>query len=355
MIKKIILPKTEKGNDPADHVGDTEYESKVINLLKENKAPNPLSWVDDYTISNEEAEMIAEPEYIIDSLIVSGHLIAVVAKPNGGKTTIFLHLSGEMVANGHEVIYVNSDISASDSKSFRAKAIRLGVKALFPDMKTGKSMDDIVSHLKELNSSDQDLQDYVFVFDTFKKMADVINKSSTKKILQLLRGLTAKGATIILLAHTNKYEDADGKPIFEGTGDLRSDIDEMLYLIPEKHTDGSMTVSVEPDKTRAAIERMTFKITKDREVHRLDEYVDVAKEKANEKRLYEDQEAIDAIKEAITAKNIKQIDILNFCKTRFISTRKAREVLKRYKTDQIKKLWIEDRGFEKNTMFYSLV
>ena len=42
----------------------------------------------------------------------------------------------------------------------------------------------------------------------------------------------------------------NGKPIYEGTGDLRSDVDELIYFIPEKHEDGSMTVSTDPDKTR---------------------------------------------------------------------------------------------------------
>jgi len=355
MIKTITLPKTEKGNDPADHVDDIKYENKIIELLASDKQANSLSWLDDFMISDEEADMISDPKFIVDDLIVGGHLIAVVAKPNGGKTTIFLHLSGEMVSNGYEVVYINSDISASDSKSFRAKANRLGVKALFPDMKQGKSMEDVVTNLKKLNASNHSLHNHVFVFDTFKKMANVINKASNKQVLQLLRGLTAKGATIILLAHTNKYEDAEGKPIFEGTGDLRSDVDEMIYLIPEKHSDSSMTVSVEPDKTRASIKKMTFKITPQREVYKLDEYVDVIQANLDSKRLDDDQDAISAIKEAITAKKIKQKEIITYCKDQYISARKVREVLKRYRDNKLMHLWNEQRGLDRNTIYYSLV
>ena len=51
----------------------------------------------------------------------------------------------------------------------------------------------------------------VFIFDTLKKMTDVINKRAAKDLLATLRGLSTKGMTIILLAHTNKYKGADHK------------------------------------------------------------------------------------------------------------------------------------------------
>ncbi len=55
----------------------------------------------------------------------------------------------------------------------------------------------------------------------------------------------------MLLAHANKHRDAEGDLIYEGTGDLRADVDELIYL--EKQYDevaGISTISTYPDKVR---------------------------------------------------------------------------------------------------------
>jgi len=325
----------------------------VERQLAAPEPPNPFEWMEDFTMSLEEAGELSDPEFIVDGLIVAGHLVVVAAEPNGGKTTIIFALSADMVKRGYQVVYINADISAGDAKDFIETAHERDIKLLLPDMKVGKSMGDIVSNLARMNSAAVDLSNHVFVFDTFKKMCDVINKRSAKLLLGLLRSMTAKGATIILLAHTNKYKDADGKPIYEGTGDLRSDVDELIYLIPEKHQDGSMTVSAEPDKTRAQIEKMTFSISPDRQVTRLDEFEDVAQRRALRLRMELDQEAIERITEAIEAKHIKQCDIIEFCAEHGVSKRKVVACLKHYAGGE-SPLWKVERGFERNAKFYQL-
>lgn len=324
---------------------------EVLSLLKRDKVLDKLGG---FIVTKEEAALLADPEFIIDGLTVSGHLIVIAAAPNAGKTTIFFHLSGEMVSEGYKVVYVNADTSAGDAKEYVFKADEWGITLLLPDMKIGSSMDDVVVSIKEMNNEIEDLSGYVFVFDTLKKMVDVIHKSAAKGLFRLLRSMTAKGATIILLAHTNKYDDSDGKPIFEGTGDIKSDADELLYLIPEKHSDGSMTVSVEPDKTRAPIRQMSFSISPEREVILLDEYEDVTEKRMIRKQMGKDQEAIERITEAIEAKQIKQCDILEHCKNRGVSKRKVEGCLKRYSKGEVK-LWEVQKGYQKNTSFYSLI
>ena len=136
-------------------------------------------------------------------------------------------------------------------------------------------MEDVLRNLRSMAERKDDYSGIIFIFDTLKKMTDVINKKRSKELYLLLRSLSAKGMTIILLAHTNKYNDTEGKPIYEGTGDLRSDVDEMIYFIPEKHPDGSMTVSTDPDKKRGNFQPITFEIDPDRNVTQTD-YVDVA-------------------------------------------------------------------------------
>ena len=316
--------------------------------------PDPFKWLEDFTVSTAEAERFADPDFIVPGLIVRGQLHVIAAEPNGGKTTVFFYLAGCMVKDGFVVVYVNADISAGDSKLMVQQAEQTGVKLLLPEMKAGKSMESVVLHLIALNDSGTDLSGYVFIFDTLKKMADVINKSAAKKLLKLLRSMTAKGATIICLAHTNKYSGHDGKPIYEGTGDIRADVDNLIYLIPDKRPDGSMLVSAEPDKQRAALEKVTFEISKERKVKRLDEYHDIAAEKQRMTQRERDQDIIERITEAIQAKHIKQSDIVSYCKIADISRRQTLQCLKRYEKET-DRLWKGTPGFEKNARFYELV
>ena len=314
---------------------------------------NPISWTEEFKVTQEEAEAFADPNFIIAGLIVQGQLHIIAAEPNGGKTTVFFYLAGEMVAKGFRVVYVHADVSAGDSKEFVEKAEKGGISLLLPDMKVGKSMADIVAKLENQNKTASDLSGVVFIFDTLKKMADLINKSATKRIMSTLRGLTAKGATVICLAHTNKYPDKNGRPVFEGTGDVRSDADNLIYLIPDKHSDGSMTVSVEPDKQRAALEKMSFKISPEREVTRLDEYQDIAGRKQAQNQKEKDQSVIEKVTVAIRAGKSKQSDIIKDCKANGLSERQSRNVLKRYAKGQAK-LWNVRRGAENNSLLYEL-
>jgi len=315
---------------------------------------NPISWTEEFKVTQEEAEAFADPNFIIAGLIVQGQLHIIAAEPNGGKTTVFFYLAGEMVANGFRVVYVHADVSAGDSKEFVEKAEKEGISLLLPDMKVGKSMADIVAKLENQNKTASDLSGVVFIFDTLKKMADLINKSATKRIMSTLRGLTAKGATVICLAHTNKYPDKNGRPVFEGTGDVRSDADNLIYLIPDKHSDGSMTVSVEPDKQRAALEKMSFKISPEREVILLDEYQDIAGRKQAQNQKEKDQSVIEKIAVAIRAGKRKQSDIIQDCKVNGLSERQSRKVLIRY-SNGIDKQWSETRGHENNSLWYELL
>ncbi len=188
-------------------------------------------------------------------------------------------------------------------------------------------------------------------------MIDVIKQSRSKELYKLFRGLSGKGMTIVLLAHTNKYKDADGKPIYEGTGDLRSDVDELIYLIPKKNDDGSMTVSTMPDKVRGKFEPITFEITPDREVSLSGEYVDVSAERERAAKREKDSVVIELVTESINKGGFKQKDIVDYCKEHSIGWRTTTAVLKRYKTGNhsgCNELWTKEKAFERNAWNYHL-
>jgi hypothetical protein len=305
---------------------------------------DPLSWTAAFVLTPEEEAMLTDAKWIYPNLIIQGHVIAIPAKPNGGKTTLFTHLAGE-IASDYEVFYVNADVSGADAKPMLAHAREHGYTMLLPDLKTGLSMDDVVSQLERMNETAADYSHVVFVFDTLKKMADMINKASLKHLLATFRGLSAKGMTIVLLAHTNKYDGPDGRPIFEGTADLRADVDELIYLIPLKNPDGSMTISTDPDKVRGSFRPITFRVSPDRIVTASEEFVDVAELTRTAETLQHDETLIEAITEAIVGGKAKQAEIVAYCSERYgLSRRQIEPVLKRYSRPPIKK-WTREKGF----------
>lgn len=315
------------------------------------KPPGPLDWKERFKVSRTEIEQIADPDFIIRGLVVAGLSHAYCAEPNAGKTTLFMHFAAQM-ADRYSVVYVNADIAAAHAKEAWHQAEEGGFDLLLPDMAgEGLSMGDVVKNLEATAAKNVDLSGQVWIFDTLKKMTDVIQKAAAKRLYATLRKLTANGMTVIALAHTNKYLSADGKPIYEGTSDLRSDFDNLVYLLPKKNPDGSLTVSTEPDKQRAALERLTFEISADRIVSAA-EYVDVASSIVEEFQLEKDSPDIEAITEALQTGLAKQIEVISFCKERYsIPRNRVRTVLKRYSGE----LWDAEKQFAaKNAWRYTL-
>ncbi len=311
---------------------DGDQHKAIASLSKSIKHPtvDNLDWTKEFMVSSAQMDKFSAPEFIIENLIIRGHLCVFPAEPNGGKTTIFMELAGQMAEPNYRVMYVNADVSGGDAKDMHKQALDNNFDLLLPDLADGKSMDDLLLKLKGMAESSGIFDDVVFIFDTLKKMTDVISKSQAKELYKTLRALTAKGMTIILLAHTNKYEDKDGNPIYEGTGDLRADVDELIYLIPQKHPDGSTTVSTKPDKVRGNIKPISFLISPNREVTLLDDYIDTSKSKKLTEHLERDRQCIDHISSILESDDLNKKQIYEHCGDEGIGKRVADKTLSRY-------------------------
>lgn len=347
-IKQAILPKDPRGNDPNDWRGEQDFMAQI-----RPAETNGLNWTEQFTVTTEEAAKYDTPKWHYPNLIIKGHFIVIPAQPNGGKTTICMHIASELARNGLSVYYVNADVGQTDAKAMVEQADHGGFTLLLPDMKAGLSMQDVVDNLEQMNETGGDFSNVVFFFDTLKKMTDVINKSRAKELYKTLRSLSAKGMTIVLLAHTNKYADADGKPIFEGTADLRSDVDELIYFIPKRNEDGSMTVSTEPDKVRGKFNPITFDILPDRTVCQRPEYVDVARAKKEQEQREADSPAIELITQAINAGELTEAKILAHVRNSGtgIGRRNVMRILARYQG----RIWGMERAFQNNAKQYFLL
>jgi hypothetical protein len=135
------------------------------------------------------------------------------------------------------------------------------------------------------------------IFDTLKKFTDLMNKGGTRNFFKLMRALTQRGATVLLLGHTNKYKASDGNLMFEGVGDVRTDVDELIYIdSAPKDAEGKVVLTMRPDKVRCAVREASFEIdTLAMTVRALDEPIDVASQNAARKQMDADQPVIDCI------------------------------------------------------------
>jgi hypothetical protein len=276
-------------------------------------------------------EKIQSAKFAWLDLIVQGHMIAICAKPNGGKTTIMVHAAGEMSLAGYQLMYINADASGSDIKEYTEHAIDYGYRLINPDITNG-SAEKVVSELKAIASKEEDFCNSVIILDTLKKFTDMMSKQKAKELYSIFRKLTSKGMTIICLAHTNKYDDRDGKPIYEGVGDLRSDFDELIYLIPIKNPDGTMTVSTLIDKNRSIATDKSFNITADREVQVMPIHVDTLAITRERHNLAHDDEVITFILESIKdcSKTVSELHTISQELKAGFSRKRIDNVAKRY-------------------------
>lgn len=325
-------------NTWAQYCEDVDHESVKTYLFGRSAA---AAAIDEFTVRDEHVENIEQARFIFSNLIISQHIVVLCAEPNAGKTTIMNWVCSQ-VSEETDVTYVNMDCSGGDLKQYQNFARDNGFALVNFDI-TGTQDTTFFEALEACES----LHNQLIVIDTLKKCVDLMGKSSVKIFMKYLRAMCNKGATFVLLAHTNKHKDKDGLPVFEGVGDIRSDCDELIYLIPGDRQDGSKIVTTVPDKTREIFEPITFSINPDRSVS-LTGYVDLLAAQAREV----DNPTIAAIIDALTSGLTVQKDLVKACETIGVGRRRATKVLERYTTGQAP-LWSRTKG-DNNSWQYTL-
>jgi len=291
-IIDIQLPRNELGNDPHDFRHHPE--------LIPDKPTSVLEKMDSWILTPEQEAKAREGFWLRRPIIYHNHACLIVGPANSGKTRIVFYICEQIAAEGYDVCYINMDINLADAVKMKRRAQRAGFRFLTPDL-DGVASSEVFEYLKEVASSDEDLSKVVFVIDNLKQIADVITKHDIKPKMQLLcRTPTGTGATVVILSHTNKHADKDGKPVFEGTNDVRDLATEMFYLISDKHSKGR-TVELICDKQRIAgsIDPISFEIDLDGEVTESPSHVDVRQKKKEQEQIKKDSDGISAAREKL--------------------------------------------------------
>lgn len=293
-----------------------------------------------FSVTEEQVASISNQGVIFENLIISQHITVMCAAPNAGKTTIMNWVASQ-VSDQVDVTYINVDCSGADLKDYYDFAAEHRFNLVNFDV-SGISQEELLNSL----SNERSLESQLYVFDTLKSFADLMNKASTKAFMKKMRQYCNLGATVVLLAHTNKHTNSDGTPVFEGVGDVRADCDELIYLIPDNQPDGSKIVTTLPDKVRGKISPVTFKIFPDRHVT-LTDYIDPMQSQ----REKQDLDLLTMISKYLESGPANQSQIIAHCHPAGFSKHAVMRVLKEYKGGNSPR-WTVESG-RKNAHLYS--
>ena len=186
-----------------------------------------------------EIEMrLAKERDVIPGMITTGTVTLVYAPSGAGKTVWILGNLFQSIRNnlisGSDVIYFNEDDGAKGvlqkAKLGHRHGMTMVTLANSPDPALRKTEDAL--QLLNLIRMEGEANGKIVVCDTLKKFAPVLNKADMRNVLHVFREFAAAGGTVILLGHCNKHRNMEGRLVYEGVGDLKSDVDNMFGLDP---------------------------------------------------------------------------------------------------------------------------
>lgn len=318
---------------------------------------DPLAALGRFRVTEELVEAMAATRMLWRDIVAETHLAVWSAPANGGKTTIAKLAAGEM-AKKSVVLFFQEDASSGDLPALFQHAQDHGYQLLSSAI-TG-STDEQISTLRKMVQVGARLDGVVMFFDTLKKYADLMSKGGSRAFFKLMRSLTQLGATVVLLGHTNKHRGVDGKLMFEGVGDVRNDVDELIYIdATPKDPRGIVTLTMRPDKVRSAVRDTTFELdTRTMDIRALDRVVNVAAILERQRQLEDDQPLIDAINAALAKGGMKHTELRDsVVKATGEGKTAVLRVIERYVSEEMEDshaLWIETRMRVNNVRHISL-
>lgn len=221
--------------------------------------PSLLTFSLDSEYIEKREEELGDMVYYMNRLVFKSSITNLYAAPNTGKTLTTLAMlisdvkSG--LLDGSNCFYVNAD-DGGISGTVKAKILRKhGINPIILG-ENGFNEAELENALIGMAESGE-ANDKLVIIDTLTKFSNVMNKDDARSFYKTLRGFTNAGGTVIVLAHTNKKKDANGRSVFGGVSDTKNDCD-TAYLIdavemPEDDSHKEVkvkTVIFESDKKR---------------------------------------------------------------------------------------------------------
>ncbi|WP_298220751.1 AAA family ATPase [Halothiobacillus sp.] len=315
-------------------------------------------------------QKMLEEVFIMGEIAILGQLTAIYAKPNTGKTLITISLIIEAIKSGRinagDVFYVNADDTFRGLVSKLELAELYGFNMLAPG-ENGFNTKHFAEYLK-LMARQGTASGKIIVLDTLKKFTDLMDKTNASEFMTTARAFTQAGGSMVLLAHTNKNRDAEGKVIAGGTSDIIDDAD-CVYLLDEiGMIPGQKTVLFENLKARGDVAKKaaySYSVERGLSYRQLVDSVEslddqtvqkAAQERDQQEARLRDQPAIEALSEAIRLGFVSRTVLLDEAKNHCgLSRPRLAKVLDAYEGGALEpgKQWRMKRGAD-NRHIYEL-
>ena len=201
-----------------------------VELKKEDERITPLNKLKSLSITNRVEEMkdkLVNEYHVFEGLALGGDVTLFFAWPSTGKTLLFMHLLIDGIKRGvvdpEDVYYINADDNYRGLVTKAEIAKEYGFHMISPHTSNISSSETIQTLIDIVNEESH--SQMIVILDTLKKFVDLMSKTVQSAFYEQLRMLTAKGVTVIIAGHANKYADKEGELIYEGTADSRNDTD----------------------------------------------------------------------------------------------------------------------------------
>lgn len=165
--------------------------------------------------------------FLMDRIAILGQWTVIYAAPGTGKTLLTLWMLRDQISKGlieaNKVFYVNADDNFRGMTEKVEIAEGFGLQMLVPNF-NDFSINIILTLMGQLAESGE-ARGIILVLDTLKKFTDLMDKRVSSHFGNIARQFITAGGSLIVLAHTNKHKDAEGKSIYSGTSDIVDDAD----------------------------------------------------------------------------------------------------------------------------------
>ena len=198
--------------------------------FSEESSKSILDQVRGFSITGQSTELkrkMLSDVFIMDRIAILGQWTAIYAAPGTGKTLLTLWMLRDQISkgliHGNQVFYVNADDNYKGMTEKLEIAEKFGLQVLVPNF-NGFAVDQMLPLMISLAKSGQ-AHGVIFVLDTLKKFTNLMDKRTSSEFGNTARQFVTAGGSLIVLAHTNKHKDAEGKGVYSGTSDIVDDSD----------------------------------------------------------------------------------------------------------------------------------
>ncbi len=316
-------------------------------------------------------EQMLKDVFVLGRLALLGQVTHFYAAPGSGKTLITMWLLAGAIESGAinagNVFYINCDDNHKGLTIKTELAEQLGFEMLAPGYE-GFNVKDFAKYIQAMIDDDS-ARGIILILDTVKKFTTLMSKTEGAAFGTVLREFSMKGGTVIGLAHVNKHPGPDGKPIYEGTADLRNDADCTYILDVGAVDDEFRTVIFTNDKNRGDVAaeasyRYLFKpsvpwIKKYESIRTLgeDQVARIKAQKATDEKLALNADAIDAVIAVLAPGPLNKGELMKRAANESgIGTRRIHRAIKAHcgEWNQYGQFWTERKTDENNAYQYSL-